>query len=85
MVGPQQDDRVIADRCDHAEVLLLVVVAERFQKFEDLYLVLEDSLGALLVGRHRLVQNQYQPLNSVYLDELAPGVPAWPKWYFSEM
>ena len=85
MVGPQEDDRVILDSRDHVEVLLLVVVAERFQKFEDLNLVLEDGLGALLVGRHRLVQNQHQPLHSIYLYELAPGVPAWPKWYFSEM
>lgn len=55
VVGPQEDDRVVGDSGDYLEVLLGVVVAEGFQEFQDLYLVLEDGLGALLVGQDGLV------------------------------
>jgi hypothetical protein len=75
VIAAQQDQGVVGDGRHHLEVLLLVVVAQRFQEFQDLYLVLEDGLSPLLIRSDRLVQDSHQSFNAVDLDELRPRVP----------
>ena len=77
MIRSQQNDGIVLNGGDHAEVILLVVVTQRFQKLQNLYLVLEDSLSALFVGLHCLIKDSDQSFHTVYLYELTPRVPEY--------
>ena len=77
MIRSQQNDGIVLNGGDHAEVILLVVVTQRFQKLQNLYLVLEDSLSALFVRLHCLIKDSDQSLYTVYLYELTPRVPEY--------
>ncbi len=75
VVGSQEDDRVVSQTGDCAEVLFGVMVGQIFEEFEDLDLGLENGVGSPFVRGDSLVQKFEQPLHAVDFDELSVHVP----------
>ena len=71
--------------CNGIEIFFGTVVREGFQELKDLYLILKDSLGALLIVGNGLIKYLDQSIDAINLDELGIAIPALNHAYFSEM
>ena len=73
------------DTCNCSEVIFRTVIGERFQKLQDFYLVLEDSLSTLFIAENGFIQDFNQSADTINFNELRIAISMLQHAYFSEI